>query len=269
MTLSTWQGIVELEGMQTRDTRCSLPAVAGVKVFSRRKAGEKERFPNRGRLPIRMDLDSIRLLFGMRQPEAAKRLAISLTALKQVCRKLGIIRWPYHRPYKRGSHYQPSTRQDAIEMEDEPNAPKLHTQPQENNVDTANLSDLADSDSGASTLHDSSHPKLAAEGTSSSDCDTKGSSSSNAATIATHTTNHHTAPLHFLPEEIPFMALDAYDHDLRWLVSSGNSDSHPLVEDLAFDIVWRERNALEAQKAERERSACLFNFTRAPCLFLQ
>ena len=36
----------------------------------------------RGRLSIRVDRRSICLLFGIRQTEAAKRLAISLTALK-------------------------------------------------------------------------------------------------------------------------------------------------------------------------------------------
>jgi len=256
--------------MQTRqeeDVRCSLLAVASVYVFPRRKAGEKDRLPIRGRLSIRVDRRSICLLFGIRQTEAAKRLAISLTALKQACRRLGIDRWPYRRPYKRGSHYQPRTRQDAIATEDEPNAPKLHTQPRKSDADIAYLSDLTDLGSGVSTLHDSSPPKLGAEGTSPFGRDTEGSLSSNAATIATRMTDHHSVPLHFLPEEIPSMALDAGDHDLWWLVISGNSDSHPIVENLAFDMVWRERHALKAQKVEGERFARFFNFTRAPCLF--
>ena len=32
------------------------------------------------------------------QPEAAKTLGISLTTLKQICRRLGFPRWPYKRP---------------------------------------------------------------------------------------------------------------------------------------------------------------------------
>jgi len=245
------------------DARRSPPAVAGVHLFPRRKAGEND-IPEKGRLPIMVDLDSIRLLFGIRQPDAAKRLAISLTALKQVCRKLGIVRWPYYRPCKRGLRYKP-TRQVAIAV-DEIKAPKLHplrnAQQGKDDVDIrACSSDATDSDSGASTLHDSSHPELIFP----SGLDTEGmshvSSSSNAASMVTHTTDYHTVPLHFLPEEIPFMALDADDHDLGWLVSCGNLESHPLVEDLAFEMVWRERYALEAQKAETECSACSFSFT--------
>jgi len=47
--------------MQTRhgeDTRCSPPVVAGVHLFPWRKAGEND-VPEKGRLPIRVDLDSI------------------------------------------------------------------------------------------------------------------------------------------------------------------------------------------------------------------
>ena len=36
-------------------------------------------------------------LFGRPQTEAAERLGISLTSLKEVCRKLGVPRWPYRR----------------------------------------------------------------------------------------------------------------------------------------------------------------------------
>jgi len=129
------------------------------------------------------------LLFGIRQPEAAKRLAISLTALKQVYRKLGIVRWPYHCPCKRGPRYKP-IRYVAIAV-DEIKAPKLHTlrnaQQGKEDVDIcACSSESTDSDSGASTLHDSSHPELIFP----SGLDTEGmsqvSSSSNAASMANH-----------------------------------------------------------------------------------
>jgi len=248
--------------MQTRemhDATCS-PAIVG--VFPRRKAGENS-VSGRRRLPIRVDLDCdcIRMLFGMRQSEAAKTLTISLTALKQVCRKLGIVRWPYHRPYKRGSRYR--TKQDAMAI-DEVNAPKLRT----DDADTrACLAVSADSGT-ARSLHDVSHPELAIKGMFpylyAEDC--KLSTSSYAASMAT---DHHTALLYFLPEEISSMSLDADDHDLGWLVTSGNSYSHPVVEDLAFNMVWRERYALEAKKAGMERSARFFNlaWASAPCLF--
>jgi len=248
------------------------PAVAGVRLFPRRKAGETRTPPEKGRLPIRMDLDSIRMLFGMRQPEAAKRLAISLTALKQVCRKLGITRWPYHRPcsWKRNSRIQPHTdKQDAIAI-DVSIAPMLCTRSEDTDTRAClSDSDSADSDSGASTLHDSSHSELrqAAEGISPCDRESEGmsqlSSSANAASIVT-VTDHHTAPLYFtVPEEIPPMVLDTYDDDLGWLVSPGNLNlqSHPVVDDLAFEMVWREQHALEAKQLERERATCFFNLT--------
>ena len=45
-------------------------------------------------------MDAIKALFGLPQKDAAKALGISLTALKQVCRKLGVDRWPYWRKKK-------------------------------------------------------------------------------------------------------------------------------------------------------------------------
>jgi len=47
-----------------------------------------------------VDLESIEPLFDLPQKDAAKELGISLTALKQVCRKLGVDRWPYWRKKK-------------------------------------------------------------------------------------------------------------------------------------------------------------------------
>ena len=53
--------------------------------------------PRTGRPPVRVDPARLKTLFGVPQPEAARILGISLTALKQVCRKAGISRWPYLR----------------------------------------------------------------------------------------------------------------------------------------------------------------------------
>ena len=72
-----------------------------VQLFPRRKAGDQV-YPEKGRQPVKVDLETISSMFGMPQPEAARVLDLSLTALKQVCRKLGITRWPYKRPCKRG-----------------------------------------------------------------------------------------------------------------------------------------------------------------------
>jgi hypothetical protein len=67
-----------------------------VHLFPRRKAGD-DIFPEKGRLPVKVDRETVESLFGVPQPDAARALGISLTSLKQVCRKLGVTRWPYQR----------------------------------------------------------------------------------------------------------------------------------------------------------------------------
>jgi hypothetical protein len=53
--------------------------------------------PVRGRPPIKLSWASIEPYFCRPQPEAAKALGISLTSLKVVCRKQGLLKWPYRR----------------------------------------------------------------------------------------------------------------------------------------------------------------------------
>ena len=65
-----------------------------VEVFPRRKAGESASTPARGRSPVHLNYSAVAALFDTPQTEAARRLGISLTALKQASRKLGILRWP-------------------------------------------------------------------------------------------------------------------------------------------------------------------------------
>ena len=74
---------------------------ASVHLFPRRKAGSKDASPPaKGRAPILVSYQAIASFFGQPQNDAARQLGISLTALKQVCRKLGLPRWPYMRPCK-------------------------------------------------------------------------------------------------------------------------------------------------------------------------
>ena len=73
--------------------------------------------PRKGRPPVKVDEGAMRLLFGVPQPLAAKELGISLTALKQICRKLGVVRWPYQRG---GQPAAPTVRQlraDSIQQD--------------------------------------------------------------------------------------------------------------------------------------------------------
>ena len=72
---------------------------AEISLFPRRKAGEAaERKAKKGEAqPVRFDRKSIEALFGKPQAEAASDLGIALTTLKHLCRKMGIVRWPYQR----------------------------------------------------------------------------------------------------------------------------------------------------------------------------
>ena len=85
-----------------------------VHLFPRRKAGEPRSVHSRGRAPLKVDGHAVASLFGRPQHEAAKQLGISLTAIKQVCRKLGIKRWPYMRQKKQGSARAATRRARAV-----------------------------------------------------------------------------------------------------------------------------------------------------------
>ena len=68
--------------------------MATVRIFPRRKAGENaSACPEKGREPLKFDVNSIQPLFALTQKDAARALGISVTALKKVCRKLGIHSW--------------------------------------------------------------------------------------------------------------------------------------------------------------------------------
>ena len=71
-----------------------------VQLYPRRKSGKCAEPPARGRPPMLLCYRTIASHFGGPQTDAAQRLGISLTTLKQACRKLGISRWPYMRPSK-------------------------------------------------------------------------------------------------------------------------------------------------------------------------
>ena len=73
-----------------------------VHLFPRRKHGEHE-VPQVRRAPLLVQRETISALFGRPQVEAAQKLGISVTTFKQVCRKLGVTRWPYWRSSKKRS----------------------------------------------------------------------------------------------------------------------------------------------------------------------
>ena len=71
---------------------------AWIHLFPRRKADGGDAPPCKRRTPVLFDRTDLEALFELPQPDAARRLGISLTTLKQACRKLGVKRWPYQRP---------------------------------------------------------------------------------------------------------------------------------------------------------------------------
>lgn len=73
-----------------------MPPSEAVRLFPRHKKHEKEhkRYRRNERHPRLFDVAAISKYFSYIQSDAAMKLGISVSALKQVCRKLGIRQWP-------------------------------------------------------------------------------------------------------------------------------------------------------------------------------
>ena len=97
-----------------------------VRIFPRRKAGENCGM-EKGRAPLNFDKNSIQPLSAMPQKDAARTLGISLTALKKVCRKLGIHSWAHVRDARVGPDaplHRPAT--PAVELNSIPICKPAH-----------------------------------------------------------------------------------------------------------------------------------------------
>jgi len=62
------------------------------RIFPRRKGGKSKQYAESA---VIITAESLQPCFGMPLVHAAKKLGICATALKKVCRKLGIHKWPY------------------------------------------------------------------------------------------------------------------------------------------------------------------------------
>jgi len=106
-----------------------------VRIFPRRKAGEKGgQGPEKGRAPLCFDVAALEPLFALHQKDAASTLGISVTALKKVCRKLGIHSWTQVHDAKGGvcpsiysSHTTPSPSSPSSPNATSPNATSTTT----------------------------------------------------------------------------------------------------------------------------------------------
>ena len=89
--LETIADIVVTE-IQMRDNRAEGGSVK-LGVLPRHRAGGKDGF-ERGRLPRKVEREELEELFHLPQANAARKLQMSITSLKLLCRKVGIGRWP-------------------------------------------------------------------------------------------------------------------------------------------------------------------------------
>jgi hypothetical protein len=63
--------------------------------------------------PVEVDLATLKSKLGMRLSDAAKSLGISMTTFKQVCRKLGVARWPRRLRPRSGTQHSGSSTPDS------------------------------------------------------------------------------------------------------------------------------------------------------------
>uniref|UniRef100_A0A7S0EYR6 RWP-RK domain-containing protein n=1 Tax=Hanusia phi TaxID=3032 RepID=A0A7S0EYR6_9CRYP len=79
-----------------------------IQVYPRTKPGETVR-----RRALFLSKDDVMALFHLRQGEAANHLGISLTALKNACKRLDIKKWPYVRQKEGRGQASPQNSQDS------------------------------------------------------------------------------------------------------------------------------------------------------------
>ena len=89
----------------------------------------------RGRPMTTISKSDVTAVFNLPQPEAAFVFGISLSALKRVCRRVGIKRWPYQRNYvrRRGRAKCAETRFNPLSAQDA-NERKRHASLEENDI---------------------------------------------------------------------------------------------------------------------------------------
>lgn len=178
---------------------------SGVQLFPRRKQGEGGCPPVKGRSPVLIELDSISALFDTPQMVAARTLGISLTTLKQVCRKLGVTRWPYMRTARK----------------------RLLAR----HVSGVDIEEFGDDSADGSTSE--SDDTSCSQSTSSTACTVKECASDNSEDEVTCTPAAH-APASYLDTHAPPPCQDddLTTDDLAWLVGGYADATHIKPEDL-------------------------------------
>ncbi|EKX35346.1 hypothetical protein GUITHDRAFT_118470 [Guillardia theta CCMP2712] len=86
-----------------------------VRLLPRRKRRSSVESPKE----VVLGMDQISSLFHLPQCEAAQQMGISLSALKNVCRKVGLDKWPYKRKYSSTKGAQNCLKQADMSLFDE------------------------------------------------------------------------------------------------------------------------------------------------------
>jgi hypothetical protein len=86
----------EIQSKCEKKDRSALEIVKEVVIFPRRKAGQSKRQPD-NQAPIKLTKEMLEDMFDVPLVAAAVKLGISKTALKNACRHLGILHWPFRK----------------------------------------------------------------------------------------------------------------------------------------------------------------------------
>ena len=103
----------------------SMPGELVARVFMRKKGGQKQRASDE---PMLFTVDLLRPLFHLPIKTAALHVNLCPTALKSVCRKLGMLRWPY-KQFQKASQLSSSLATES-ECSSPPRSSPLPSDPQ-------------------------------------------------------------------------------------------------------------------------------------------
>jgi len=109
----------EIQSKCEKKDRSALEIVKEVVIFPRRKAGQSKRQPD-NQAPIKLTKEMLEDMFDVPLVAAAVKLGISKTALKNACRHLGLLQWPFRKRMQEAK----KSADDEPDHEQDENVPK-------------------------------------------------------------------------------------------------------------------------------------------------
>jgi len=140
-----------------------------VTLFPRRKAGQSK--PGGGRGPVVLTRELLEQFYGLPLHVAARRLGICQTAIKKVCRRLGVKKWPFKEmraPSQGGGHEGHDWNSDEGAARLEEDKPPTTTSQANTEADQTPKSDSAISSAVAALLSLHTEPNSSASTSSTS-----------------------------------------------------------------------------------------------------